>query len=90
MTQTLRARFDGRALIPEEPVDLPQDVVLDITIEGMDRPAESTRLPTLADPNKSLEEKLAAIRRTFSHGVEGANIPAEALRRENMYGDDER
>lgn len=90
MTQTLRARFDGRALIPEEPVDLPRDVVLDITIEGIDGPAEPTRVPTLSDPNKSLEEKLAAIRRMFADGVEGANIPAEALRRENMYGDEGR
>ena len=29
---TLKARFDGRVLVPEQPVDLPQDCVLDVTV----------------------------------------------------------
>ena len=29
---TLKARFDGRVLVPEEPVDLPVDAVLEIQI----------------------------------------------------------
>jgi len=30
---TLKARFDGRVLVPEQPVDLPQDCVLQIHVE---------------------------------------------------------
>ena len=85
MTTTLRAHFDGTVLVPEEAVDLPRDTPLRVTVE----PAEP-RLPILADPEKSLEEKLEAIRRTFSHEAPGVDLPAEALRREHMYGDDGR
>lgn len=88
MTRTIRAHFDGTALIPEEPVDLPVGEPLSLTVEPARRSAPG--LPILADPSRSLEEKLAAIRRTFSHGVPGVNLPDEALRRENMYGDEGR
>ena len=30
---TLKARFDGRVLVPEQPIDLPQDRVLEIHVE---------------------------------------------------------
>ncbi len=32
---TLKARFDGRVLIPEQPVDLPQGRVLEIHVEDV-------------------------------------------------------
>ncbi len=85
MTTILRARFDGTALIPEEPVDLPVGETLTITVSG--GPVEPP-LPILADPSRSLEERLAAIRESFSHGIAGQGLPAEALRRESIYGDD--
>ncbi|NLE60205.1 MAG: hypothetical protein GX616_17785 [Planctomycetes bacterium] len=36
----IRARFDGRALIPEQPVELPRDRTLIVHVE-----AEASRLP---------------------------------------------
>lgn len=36
---TLRAKFDGRVLIPEEPVDLPVGKVLEVQVETVDEPA---------------------------------------------------
>ena len=87
MTHRVRARYDGRVLILEEPVDLPVGEPLDVTIQSA---ARAEKPPILADPNRSLEEKLAAIEGTFSHGVPGIDLPTEALRRENMYGDDGR
>jgi hypothetical protein len=36
----LRARFDGRVLVPEEPVDLPRGPVLEVQVREMhERPA---------------------------------------------------
>ena len=34
MTTTLRARFDGKVLIPEGPVDLPVNQVLELRIDA--------------------------------------------------------
>lgn len=51
---TLKARFDGRVLVPETPVDLPQDRVLEIYID------ESVALPGDGDaPETSPLLKLA-------------------------------
>ena len=88
MTHRVRARYDGRALILEEPVDLPLGEPLDITIEPAARAEQP--VPILADPNRSLEEKLAFLRSLAADGVDGVGLPDEALRRENMYGDDGR
>jgi hypothetical protein len=84
MTHRVRAHFDGRALVLDEPADLPLDTPLDLTIEPARELQE--RSPILADPSRTREERLAAIRRTFSHGAPGANLPDEAMRREHMYG----
>jgi hypothetical protein len=36
---SLRAHFDGRVLVPDEPVDLPRDRVLEIEVRALDEPA---------------------------------------------------
>ena len=41
----LRARYDGRALILEEPVDLPQGVVLDLWAESAKVQKKARRKP---------------------------------------------
>jgi hypothetical protein len=40
MTRTFQARFDGKAIIPETPVDLPQDQPLTVTIDSPDVPED--------------------------------------------------
>ena len=89
MTYRVRARYDGRALILEEPVDLPLGEELDVTIERKEG-SEEQPLPILSDPKRSAEEKMAFLRSLAADGVDGIALPAEALRRENMYGDDGR
>ena len=69
----IRVRFDGKVLIPEEPVDLPINEPLDF---------EYIRPEPAWDPEKAR----AALRRLVSKAVD-ANIPLEALRRENLYED---
>ena len=34
MTRTFQARFDGKALVPDAPVDLPQDQPLTVSVES--------------------------------------------------------
>jgi hypothetical protein len=36
MTKTFQARFDGKAILPETPVDLPQNQRLTVTVESQE------------------------------------------------------
>ena len=73
MAITIRMRFDGKVFIPEEPVDVPLNEPLDFEY----KPPE---------PKWDPEKAKAALRRLVSKAVD-ANIPLEALRRENLYED---
>lgn len=69
----LRAHFDGRVLIPDEPVDIPVNEPLTLQI------STNQTEPQIANSSD------AAFERLLSRVVPNANIPAEALRRENLY-----
>ncbi|MEN3000578.1 MAG: antitoxin family protein [Armatimonadota bacterium] len=69
MTLTVRARYDGRALIPEEPLNLPTGQTLEIEI----------RLPDTPPPDAH-----AAWEQLKATAVRGLNLPDDALRRENL------
>lgn len=81
MAIRVRVHYDGKTIVPEEPIDLPVDQTFeaDLYVEPM----------TVISPAPTIEERRAALRRIVSRGVPGANIPLEALRRENMYEDRE-
>ena len=72
----IRAHYDGKALILDEPVDLP-----------INEPLEFELLPTPVclpwDPSKADE----AWESFKSHPISGLHISDEALRRENLYED---
>ena len=70
----IRAHYDGKTFVPDEPVDLPVDQPVEVELLSSDEKA------------KEIERKLAALQRIASRAV-NANIPDEALRRENMYED---
>jgi hypothetical protein len=80
MTVRIKAHFDGKTIVPDEPVDLP--VGTPVTVEFPD-PGGVALAPTV-------EERLEAIQRIAERATRGTPIPAEALRRENMYGDEGR
>ncbi|MCL2648611.1 MAG: hypothetical protein FWD61_16670 [Phycisphaerales bacterium] len=42
MTQTIRAYFDGKTLVPDEPVDLPLNRALTLTVESAIEPSSPT------------------------------------------------
>lgn len=77
MSVTIRLHFDGKVLVPDEPVDLPVDEPLKAEVS----PAE----PKLSAAD--IKRRRAALRRIASGAIHGLNIPDEALRRENMYED---
>jgi hypothetical protein len=76
MSVVIRAHFDGKTIVPDEPVDLPVGQSLEIELK---------QVPQVLgwDPEKARE----AIKRIASRAVP-ANIPSEALRREHIYEPD--
>lgn len=75
MTFELRAHFDGRVIVPDEPLDLPVNEPLTVHID--------VPIPTHNDTGS----KLAALNRIASRAVSGVNLPAQALSRESIYED---
>ncbi len=47
MTTTVRAKFDGRVLVPEGPVDLPVNQMLELEVRHT--PTEQARKPALQE-----------------------------------------
>jgi hypothetical protein len=77
MTTTIQARFDGRVLIPEGPIDLPLNQVLTLDI----------RQPQFIGALPSMEQRRQAHQRLLADAVSGGNLPDLALRRESIYED---
>lgn len=75
MSMMIRAHFDGKVIVPDEPVDLPVDQPLRVELH-----------PTSPDAAVAeLERRRQALRRFVARAIHGVNIPDEALRRENIY-----
>ena len=85
MAIVIRAHFDGKVIVPDEPVEIPVGP-LEVEIR-----LKSGALPPPGDALLSPEEaerRLAAWDALDEHLVSGLNIPDEALRRENLYEPD--
>jgi hypothetical protein len=74
---SIRAHFDGKTFVPDEPVDLPAGEQVEIVA------------PSITDEERHWDRKRAraALRRLRADAIPDLNIPDEALRRENMYED---
>ena len=75
MSIRVRAHFDGKVIVPDEPVDLP-----------VDEPIEAELTIVRREPRRSAARE-AAWQKLLSRRISGLNIPDEALRRENLYED---
>ena len=75
MSMTIRAHFDGKVIVPDEPVELPVDQPLKVEVHVA--PSEYSNLTP--------EERRAALDRLVTQAIPGLNIPDDALRRENLY-----
>lgn len=75
MSVVARVHFDGKVIIPDEPVDLPVGESIEAEFR-VSSPPEDRRRATQA----AWEQFVACV-------VPGLNIPEDAFRRENMYED---
>jgi hypothetical protein len=76
---SIRAHFDGKVIVPEEPMDLPVNTALNVEV----RPC----LISAPVDQATIARRLAGLERFVVGGATGASISAEALRREGLYGD---
>lgn len=81
MTRSILAHFDGRVIVPDEPVDLPTNAPLRLDISRMPTAKETDS----GDPIAEQARRIRALEGMFS----GPTLPDEALRRESIYADDE-
>lgn len=75
MSIVIRVHFDGKTIVPDEPVDLPINQSLEAEF----------RVPEPKLPADEIKRRKAAARRFASKTSRGQAVPIEALRRENMY-----
>jgi hypothetical protein len=71
MAVVIRAHFDGKVLVPEEPLDLPVDEPLELELRSVGREG--------AGRLKEMIDRLAA------RPLPGPALSADVLRRETMY-----
>lgn len=75
MAMRIRAHYDGKTIVPDDPVDLPVNQSLEVQL-------------TVVEPKgRRSAARAAAWRQLLAGRVSGVRIPDEALRRENMYED---
>ena len=88
---TIRAHFNGTVIVPDEPLDLPADAALELEVKRTNglSPEVAAAMAAVRDPADTAR-RLAALTEFVAHGVTGADIPDQMLRREQMYGDDGR
>lgn len=92
---TIRAHFDGKVLVPDEPVSLPVGKPLDVDVREPSNgvsPEVAAAMEAAKDPGWRTRRLQAFVQ--FRERVRlrpaGPRIPTEALRREYIYGDDGR
>ncbi len=84
MCLNIRAHFDGRALIPDQPLDLPVNQPLSVEITQM---AASGAPNGASQPTpQGIKDRLRKLE-ALDGLLAGPVIPLESLRRENLYDD---
>lgn len=75
MATVIRAHFDGKSIVPDEPVDLPVNQPLEVEFRPLDK---------RADRRKKAREAWQSF---TANPIPGLRISDESLRRENLYED---
>ncbi len=71
----IKAHYDGKTIVPDEPLDLPAGTPVDAVLTIVESKLES------------LSEREKAWQHLLSLRIPDVCIPLEALQRENMYED---
>jgi hypothetical protein len=77
MRLSFHAHFDGRVIVPEEPISLQPGQALEVEVVVPEPEAAAL----------SIEQRRQAVVQFFSRSVGDVSIPSEALRRESIYED---
>ena len=86
IVMAIRAHFDGKVIVPDEPVDIPVGKPLEIEFR-----LKSGGLPPPGDdrlPPEEIKRRLAALKVLREMAVSGPLVADESLRRENLYEPD--
>lgn len=78
--KTIRAHFDGKTIVPDEPVNLPKNSALVVDIR-------SGEVTDSADRQAIIDRQIAGLKRLKAMAAKDPVISVEQLRRENMYHD---
>jgi hypothetical protein len=78
MSITIRAHYDGKVIVPDEPLDLPVDQPLEVVLEPV------VEAGSESSSQQTIKERLERLRQATGI-ISGPSIPLEALRRENLY-----
>jgi hypothetical protein len=78
MTVIIKGHYDGKVIVPDEPVDLPVGRWLEVQVRPL-ATEDVSHQEVL-----SIEEKLRRLDQ-ITGWISGPSIPLEALRRENLY-----
>ncbi len=74
MAVTIRAHFDGKVIVPDEPVDLPVNQRLEVEMKPIE---DDTSASAIAERLRRLAQA--------SGRIAGPVVPLDALRRESLY-----
>ena len=78
MPVTIRAHFNGTVIVPDETVNLPVDQPLLLEVKSL------ASAPELSADEIMIAQRLERLAKA-SGRLSGPSIPAEVLRRENLY-----
>ncbi len=82
---TIRAHYDGAAIVRDETVELPINQPLQSQV--IEAAREEGSMDSGLLPEAERERRRAAWERFLSRAIHCPDVPLEALRRENLYED---
>ena len=75
MAIVIRAHFDGKTIVPDEPVDLPVNEPIEAEL----------RVPEAKLSPREIRKRRAAIKRLAARAIHGLNVSDFAFSRESIY-----
>ncbi len=82
---SIHGHFDGKVIVPDEPVNLPVNQPLIIDIQQ--RQSEAETLPTKNPADFTDREREEAFQKLIEAMADNPVVPLESLRRVNLYED---
>ena len=79
MSTTILAHFDGKVIVPDEPVDLPLNTRLSFTLNSIDASSNDFKI---SDAER--DRRLAALEAFIERGV-AVGVTDEAISRDSIY-----